>query len=116
MGMDHVWLDGPAMRLASFMRGQQFDANSSYFTKNPDKAMGGLRESLVINDIRIDYVQHAMCAWLHFARVLRDERDLAAIRHDIHRGAAFERAPAFRRGSHHAGLVAGVVAGPGSRQ
>jgi hypothetical protein len=72
MGMNHVWLDGPAMRLACFMRGQQFDANSSYFTKRPDKAVGGLRESLIINDIRIDYVQHAMCAWLHFARVLRD--------------------------------------------
>jgi len=60
------------MRLACFMRGQQYDANSSYFTRNPDQARGGIRESLIINDIRIDYVQHAMSAWLHLARVLRD--------------------------------------------
>jgi hypothetical protein len=72
MRRDPAWLDGAAMRLASFMRGQQYDDVSSYFLKTPAKARGGLRESLFISDIRIDYVQHAVCAWLHLARALRD--------------------------------------------
>ena len=33
-----------------------------------------MRESLFVPDIRIDYVQHAMSAWLHFARILREPR------------------------------------------
>jgi hypothetical protein len=39
---------------------------------NPAKAEGGVRESLFVSDIRIDYVQHAMSAWLRLARILRD--------------------------------------------
>jgi hypothetical protein len=31
-----------------------------------------VRESLFVHDVRIDYVQHAMSAWLHLARILRD--------------------------------------------
>ena len=63
---------GPAMEEACFMRGQQFDAASAYFVKRPSFAIGGVRESLLNSDIRIDYVQHAMSAWLHLARSLRD--------------------------------------------
>jgi hypothetical protein len=72
MGKDHAWLDDVAMRLACFVRGQQYDHRSSYFVKVPAKALGGIRESLFNNDIRIDYVEHAICAWLHLARALRD--------------------------------------------
>ena len=32
----------------------------------------GVRDSVVDDDIRIDYVQHAMSGWLHLARLLRD--------------------------------------------
>ena len=31
-----------------------------------------MRESLFNASIEIDYVQHAMSAWLHLARILRD--------------------------------------------
>jgi hypothetical protein len=61
-----------AEQLASFTLGQQLDADSDYFARFPDKAIGGVRESLDNSDIRIDYVQHSICAWLRLARLLRD--------------------------------------------
>ena len=51
---------------------EQFDADNDFWLKNPAKAEGGVRESLLVPDVRIDYVQHAMSAWLHLARTLRD--------------------------------------------
>ncbi len=48
------------------------DPDRAFFAKNPDRALGGVRESLYVDDVRIDYVQHAMSAWLHLARLLRD--------------------------------------------
>jgi hypothetical protein len=51
---------------------QQFRPDNAYWLKNPDKAEGGVRESPFVSDVRIDYVQHALCAWLHLARILRD--------------------------------------------
>jgi hypothetical protein len=52
--------------------GQQFDEDNEYWLKNPTKVRGGVRESLIVQDVRIDYVQHAMSAWLHLARILRN--------------------------------------------
>ena len=54
------------------MLGQQFGADDDYWLRNPTKAAGGVRESFFVQDVRVDYVQHAMSAWLHLARELRD--------------------------------------------
>jgi hypothetical protein len=71
-GRPDAWLLEPAREVASSMLGQQFRDDSDYWLRNPKKAEGGVRESLCVQDIRIDYVQHAMSAWLHLARELRD--------------------------------------------
>jgi hypothetical protein len=66
------WLLGAAKDTACHILGQQFDENDAYWLPNPAKAAGGVRESLYVPDVQIDYVQHAMSAWLHLARILRD--------------------------------------------
>lgn len=66
------WLLDLALPVASSTLGQQYDLDNDYWVKNPTKAAGGVRESLFAQDVRIDYVQHAMSAWLHLARTLRD--------------------------------------------
>ncbi|MDP9000044.1 MAG: hypothetical protein M3O46_08035, partial [Myxococcota bacterium] len=71
-GQPEEWLLAPAKRVACAILGQQFDAENDYWLKNPRKAEGGVRESPVVDDVRIDYVQHAVSAWLHLARILRD--------------------------------------------
>jgi hypothetical protein len=71
-GEPEDWLLGPAREVARSTLGQQFDPDNDYWLKNPGKAEGGVRESLFVPDVRIDYVQHAMSAWLHLARILRD--------------------------------------------
>jgi hypothetical protein len=71
-GKPEDWLLGPAKAAACSILGQQYDAADGYWLKNPAKADGGVRESLFVADVRIDYVQHAMSAWLHLARLLRD--------------------------------------------
>ena len=71
-GKAEPWLVDPARQAARSVLGQQFDSEGAYWLKNPAKARGGVRESLFVQDVRIDYVQHAMSAWLHLARILRD--------------------------------------------
>jgi hypothetical protein len=71
-GKPDDWLLQPAMKSATWMLGQQFDAENDYWLKKPQKAEGGVRESLLVSDVRIDTVQHAMMAWLHLARILSD--------------------------------------------
>jgi hypothetical protein len=71
-GRPEPWLIGPARQAARFTLAQQLRSNDDYWLKNPAKAEGGVRESLFVQDVRIDYVQHAMSAWLHLARILRD--------------------------------------------
>jgi hypothetical protein len=71
-GKPDDWLLGPAKDVACSMLGQQFTPDNDYWLKNPTKAEGGVRESLYVSNVRIDYVQHAMSAWLHLARILRD--------------------------------------------
>ncbi|HEV3190157.1 MAG TPA: beta-L-arabinofuranosidase domain-containing protein [Polyangiaceae bacterium] len=68
---DPRFLDA-AQEAAAFLAGQQFDIENGYWLRNPSKAAGGVRESLYVSDVRIDYVQHAMSAWLHLARILDD--------------------------------------------
>jgi hypothetical protein len=71
-GKPEDWLVTPAKRVASAMLGQQFRVDNDYWLRNPSMADGGVRESLIGQDVRIDFVQHAMSAWLHLARILRD--------------------------------------------
>jgi hypothetical protein len=71
-GRPDAWLLDLAREAAASTLGQQFDAADDYWLPNPAKAAGGVRESLFASDVRIDYVQHAMSAWLHLARTLRD--------------------------------------------
>jgi hypothetical protein len=71
-GKPDDWLMGPAKDAACMVLGQQFDADNAFWLPNPAKAEGGVRESLFVPDVEIDYVQHAMSAWLHLARLLRD--------------------------------------------
>jgi len=71
-GRSEAWLLDPAREVAASMLGQQFGPDNEYWLPNPGKAYGGVRESLFVQDVRIDYVQHAMSAWLHLAREIRD--------------------------------------------
>jgi hypothetical protein len=88
-GANEDWLMGPATEVARATLGQQFDADNDYWLANPAKAAGGVRESLFVPDVRIDYVQHAMSAWLHLARILRDPAygRLGIPSQDVARGA-----------------------------
>ena len=72
MGKDDGMLRRLALLMAAFTTGQQLDRRSAYLARDPGKVVGGVRESLLNADIRIDYDQHAMCAWLRLARLLRD--------------------------------------------
>jgi hypothetical protein len=74
LGQDEAWLVGPAQAMARFTRAQQLDAESAFFARDPARVIGGVREGLFVYDIRIDYVQHSMSAWLHLARLLRDSK------------------------------------------
>jgi hypothetical protein len=71
-GEPDAWLLGPARDVARSILGQQFAPDNDYWLKNPARAEGGVRESLFVSDVEIDYVQHAMSGWLHLARELRD--------------------------------------------
>ncbi len=71
-GKPEDWLLAPAKQVAVAMLGQQFRVDDDYWLKNPTKADGAVRESLISQSVRIDFVQHAMSAWLHLARILRD--------------------------------------------
>ncbi len=74
MGKDTAWLDAAAQRYAVFLRGQQYDADRLFFVRDPKLLVGGVRESLLVPDVRIDYVQHAMSGWIHLAKLLRDPK------------------------------------------
>jgi hypothetical protein len=71
-GKPDGWLLDSARLVAASTLGQQYDAANAYWVKDPERAAGGVRESLFVSDVRIDYVQHAMSGWLHLARILRD--------------------------------------------
>jgi hypothetical protein len=71
-GRPDAWLFDPAKEVAGSMLAQQFGPEDAFWLRNPAKSLGGVRESLTVQDVRIDYVQHAMSGWLHLARELRD--------------------------------------------
>ncbi len=72
MGKDDTELIRAAREVSRFVRSQQFDDQNAFFLPDPKRARGGVRESIANNNIRIDYVQHAMSGMLGLARVLRD--------------------------------------------
>jgi hypothetical protein len=72
LGESEGWLLDPAKQMAAFILAQQIDDARSFLFPNPEKARGGVRESVLVLDVRIDYVQHAMSGWLHLARLMRD--------------------------------------------
>lgn len=72
LGEPDAWLLEPAKQMAAFILAQQIDDARGFLFPNPDKARGGVRESVLVLDVRIDYVQHAMSGWLHLARLMRD--------------------------------------------
>jgi hypothetical protein len=71
-GADAAWLQEPAMQMACFLRAQQLQGEALYLAYAPGKAQGSVRESLLSNEVRIDYVQQALSAWLHLGQELRE--------------------------------------------
>jgi hypothetical protein len=71
-GKADQWLLDGAKEVAGATLRQQFGPDNSYWLPHPAQADGGVRAGIWSSDVRIDYVQHAMSAWLHLARELRD--------------------------------------------
>ena len=53
---------------AIFQMSQQFNPDNSFFLPDPARALGGFHESIISMRIRIDYVQHNVCALLALAK------------------------------------------------
>ena len=67
-----IWML-PKHLLASYAReGKLREADAVFFARDPARVLGGVKESIFVYDVRIDYVQHAMSGWLHLARLLRE--------------------------------------------
>jgi hypothetical protein len=58
---------GAARAAARFQLSQQFNPDNSFFLPNPGRAAGGFHESLDSMQVRIDYVQHNISAFLALA-------------------------------------------------
>jgi hypothetical protein len=71
-GQPEAWLLEAACPVAHALVAAQFTVDSAYWLKNPARALGGMPESPFAPDVRIDYVQHAMSAWIHLGRILKD--------------------------------------------
>ncbi len=61
---------------AWFMLTNQFRDENTYYLRNPEYAMGGIRGGLIANDIRIDYNQHVAMALMGARAVWRDRPDM----------------------------------------
>ncbi|MCZ7584814.1 MAG: hypothetical protein M5R36_16595 [Deltaproteobacteria bacterium] len=64
------------MKAIHFFVENQWSPQNSWFLPYPDKADGGIRGSLIANDIRIDYNQHALSTEIN---ALSIPEDLAAL-------------------------------------
>ena len=58
------------MRMAAFQRRCQFSPENTLYLPRPDRALGGFRRSLTHWEIRIDYVQHNLSAYLGLRSIL----------------------------------------------
>jgi len=63
------YLEG-AQAAAWFGIAQQFRAENVHFVHSPEKALGGIRESITDNSVRIDGVQHAVSGFLGLADMM----------------------------------------------
>lgn len=59
-----------AQAAAWFGISQQFRPESVHFVRSPEQALGGIREAIVDNSVRIDGVQHAVSGFLGLADLL----------------------------------------------
>ncbi|MBI2650017.1 AMMECR1 domain-containing protein [Candidatus Woesearchaeota archaeon] len=67
---------GKSLRLASrFILQLQFDDVNTYYVPNPEKAIGAIRESLISNNLRIDYTSHSVLALLKIYNVYTEIKD-----------------------------------------
>ncbi len=55
----------------SFISRNQIGPSWAMYMKNPEASLGGVRESLTRFEVRIDYVQHALSAFLSAAEIIR---------------------------------------------
>lgn len=58
------------LRFAAFQLRCQITPENAFFLPRPDRALGGLRSGLADYEVRIDYVQHSVSAWLGLRGVL----------------------------------------------
>jgi hypothetical protein len=56
----------------SFVLNNQIGPSWAMYMKDPKASLGGIRENLTRFDIRIDYVQHALSAFLSTAKILAE--------------------------------------------
>lgn len=75
-----------ALLSASFPMTLQFDPVNSFYLPDPDRALGGIREGVYENAIRIDFVEHALSGLLGVERLLAAEEGIA-----LPGGAAWSR-------------------------
>ena len=62
---EHIESYAKSIQLGTrFMLQTQFNADNSFYLENPSLAIGGFKESLVSNDLRNDYTQHAVMAMM----------------------------------------------------
>jgi len=64
------------LRAIHFFVENQWSAQNSWFLPYPEKAIGGVRGSLIANDIRIDYNQHALTTEMNALNVIDDLKAL----------------------------------------
>lgn len=64
------------LRAIHFFVQNQFTWENSWYLPYPEKAIGGIRGSLIANDIRIDYNQHALITELNALHVAGDLKEL----------------------------------------
>ncbi|MBZ0272148.1 hypothetical protein K8I61_08930 [bacterium] len=76
------------LRACRFIMNCQYGPRIDYLARDPGRARGGIRGGLVDNDVRVDFNQHAMIAFLGGLRVLeaRGERQVFSTEHRGHEG------------------------------
>ncbi len=72
-GEDTSWMEADLRAAHRFLLRQQFDPLNGFAAQREPRVRGAFSESMSAPLIRIDYVQHAMAALGHGARVLYDE-------------------------------------------
>ncbi len=69
------------LRALHFVILNQFTNENTWFMPYPEKAIGGVRGSLVANDIRIDYNQHVLSSKINGQSVVDDLKELGVTKY-----------------------------------